>query len=57
MAIRDQKRLQRAFNYAKHSLELEGFKFDEQAEKNILAVLSGKMSRQDLINKYKVKGE
>ena len=51
--IKDEKRREKAFREAKHSMELEGFVFTEEDEKEIMAVLSGEMSLEEMIEKLK----
>jgi hypothetical protein len=51
--IADPERLENAFRHAKASLELEGFILDEEDEQDIKAVLSGKMTIEELIKGLK----
>jgi len=51
--ITDPERLEKAWQQAKASAEIEGFVFDEEDEKVIKAVASGKMTREELIEKLK----
>lgn len=56
MAIKNEKKLNHAFELAKASGEIEGFQFTSEDEKIIKGVASGKISRSKLIAHYK-KGE
>lgn len=53
MVILDEKRLEKAYRLAKANMELEGFIFDDEDEKDIKAVLSGEKSRKELIEELK----
>jgi hypothetical protein len=54
--FKTEEELEKAFQHAKHQLHLEGMDLTEEDERNIKAVLSGKMSRHELIKKI-LKGE
>jgi hypothetical protein len=47
------KQLEHALTYAKHSLYLEGMELTADDEHDIRAVLLGKMTRKQLIEKLK----
>lgn len=47
------KHLEEAFQYAKHSLELEGFKITKEDEMNMKAVFTGELTKQELIEQLK----
>jgi hypothetical protein len=51
--ISDPERLEKAYQHAKHQLEVEGFIVTPEDEKDIKAVMSGKMTREHLIKKLK----
>ncbi|SET80701.1 hypothetical protein SAMN05421676_108132 [Salinibacillus kushneri] len=51
--ITDPDKLEKAFQYAKHDLEIEGFTLTKEDEKNMKAVASGEMTREELIEKLK----
>lgn len=51
--ITDPERLEKAFQHAKHDLEIEGFTLTAKDEKVIKAVASGKMSMEQLIEDLK----
>mgnify|MGYP001366199832 CR=1 FL=1 len=50
-----EEELEKAFQHAKHQLHLEGMDITEEDERNIKAVLSGKMTYEELIEKI-IKG-
>ncbi|NIK13483.1 antitoxin VbhA family protein [Alkalibacillus almallahensis] len=45
--------LEKAFQQAKHQLEIEGFALTEEDERNMKAVVTGEMSREKLIEQLK----
>lgn len=53
MPITDPERLEKAWQQAKASAEIEGFTFTKEDEEVIKAVASGKMTREALIEKLK----
>ena len=51
--IKDPKVLKEALEYARHSLYLSGMDMTEEDMKNVMTVLTGKMTMQELIEKLK----
>lgn len=49
------KKIEKAWQQAKASAEIEGFRFTPEDEKIIKDAITGKRTREDLINKYKQK--
>ncbi|MET3684475.1 antitoxin VbhA family protein (plasmid) [Alkalibacillus sp. S2W] len=45
--------LDKAYQQAKHQLEIEGFTLTDEDEQNMKAVVSGEMSREQLIEQLK----
>jgi len=45
--------LEKAYRQAKATMELEGFVFDEEDERDIKAVLTGQMTIEELTKKIK----
>jgi Antitoxin VbhA len=55
MAITDPERLEKAFEQAKASAEIEGFIVTEEDEKIVKSVVSGEMTIEELIDLHKKK--
>ena len=51
--FKNEDELEKAFEYAKHQLALEGMHITEEEEKDAKAVLKGEMTREELIQKIK----
>jgi hypothetical protein len=51
--FKSEEDLEKAFQYAKHQLALEGMDLTEEDEKDIRAVATGKKTFEELINKIK----
>lgn len=47
------KNLEKVFEQAKATIELEGFKLTSEDERIIKDVVSGKMTRKELLDQYK----
>ncbi|WP_112180383.1 MULTISPECIES: hypothetical protein [Paraliobacillus] len=54
MKITDPEKLKYIFRQAKATIEIEGNIISQESEKIIKAVLSGKMKREELIERHKI---